>query len=114
VLYANIVIANVCGFSIGFIANYFLGLMFVFYDKDISMQHKKLLYTLIISIIGLVINTTIVSVFSNVIACSVYINKLIPCNVAYNNLNEILAKLLAAVVTFNWNFFARKLFVYKN
>jgi putative flippase GtrA len=104
-------LANIFGFVVGLIINYFLSNIFVFSKSNNIKKRSEILLVVIISVIGLLINTIIVSIFSRIFLKSQFVINHI--NYDSNKISESFAKVVAIIITFNWNFFARKIFIYK-
>lgn len=86
-------ISNVLSFTLGLIVNYLLSKKFVFQDStSISKQNEFLVYT-IIGVIGLVLDTLFVGLFTNIFG-----------------MYYMISKIISTVLVFVWNFLARKLF----
>lgn len=89
----------VCGFIAGLIANYVLSRFFVFGKSTLS-QKKEFISFALIGVIGLLLNYGIVQLFSWLVTTKGWL--------------FYIAKGIATMVTFLWNFFVRKFLLYSN
>ncbi len=97
----GIVVSNVAGFVVGLITNYFISILWVFKKHNMKIATEFAVFS-VIGIIGLAINTGIVSLL-----CWLW------------NGDEVriifyAAKVVATLVTLIWNFAARKIILYKD
>lgn len=97
----GVVVANVLGFILGLITNYLISILWVFKKHNMNIAKEFAVFS-IIGIIGLVINTVIVSLLSNV------------WNAEEVRIMYYVAKVIATLITLIWNFAARKVILYKN
>lgn len=88
-----------CGFIAGLIANYVLSRFFVFGKSTLS-QKKEFISFALIGIIGLFLNYGIVQLFSWTVTTKGWL--------------FYVAKGIATMVTFLWNFFVRKFLLYSH
>jgi len=86
-----------CGFIAGLLTNFALSCWFVFSKAKNTRREEFVTFT-IIGVIGLLINYGIVSLFSWVLTTE--------------GAGFYVAKIIATVVTFLWNFIARKKIIY--
>ena len=86
-----------CGFIAGLICNFILSCLFVFGKSEKTRQEEFLTFA-VIGIMGLLLNYGIISF------CSLFISM--------EGLVFYVVKLFATLVTFIWNFFARKIIIY--
>ena len=86
-----------CGFIAGLICNFILSCLFVFGKSEKTRQEEFFAFT-VIGIMGLLLNYGIISF------CSLFISM--------EGLVFYVVKLFATIVTFIWNFFARKIIIY--
>ncbi|MBP3238318.1 MAG: GtrA family protein [Lachnospiraceae bacterium] len=86
-----------CGFIAGLICNFILSCLFVFGKSEKTRQEEFLTFA-VIGIMGLLLNYGIISF------CSLFISM--------EGLVFYIVKLFATLVTFIWNFFARKIIIY--
>ncbi|MCQ2455021.1 MAG: GtrA family protein [Clostridia bacterium] len=93
-------VSGAIGFIIGLAVNYLISVLWVFKRNDIS-RVKEFSVFAVISIIGLFINTAIIEVLG------IFILK-------QSGFVFIIKKIIATVFTMFWNFFARKLILYRN
>jgi putative flippase GtrA len=95
VFHVNKFLANAIGFSAAVISNYFINRIWTFQNKaKISTQ---LAAFITVSIIGLLLNSMVVYVFSNLLL-----------------LNFYLSKVIAVGLVFLWNFSANYFYVFKS
>lgn len=92
----NYILSIGIAYSCGFLFNFYGGRIYVFKNgSKLKDTKQELLYVFIIALIGLFLNIFIVYILSDFIL-----------------LNLIISRVIAIVVVFFWNFYARKLFVY--
>ena len=89
--------AIVAGYISGFLFNFFIGRKYIFLEKTKVQSFKhEFIRVLLINLFALALNILIVfMLFSQL-----------------NLLNEFNSRVVAIVIVFFWNFFARKVFVY--
>ncbi len=88
------IISNILGFILGLIVNYLLSKAFIFTDCKVNKKKEFFDYT-VIGIIGVCIDTLLMFVFTSWIG-----------------LFYLISKIISTLLTFIWNFVARK-FMYK-
>ena len=86
------IISSILGFIIGLIVNYTLSKLLVFTNEKFNNKKKEFINYTFIGIIGLAIDTLFMYVFTSIF--SIY---------------YLLSKILSTIITFVWNFTARKL-----
>jgi putative flippase GtrA len=91
----NYLLASVFSFLSGSIINYFLCVSWIFDIRKIKKRLHEFMFYILISIVGLLINTLCIWVFSEKFM-----------------FHYILSKLIAVVFTFTWNFLSRKYFLH--
>lgn len=91
----NYLEASIVSFIAGTILNYFLCTNWIFDIRVVKKQYQEFIYYLLITGVGLVINTLIIWVFTE-----------------YAGLYFMLSKIIAVFITFWWNFCARKFFLH--
>lgn len=91
----NYLVASVISFTIGTILNYFLSTYWIFEVRVVEKRHYEFGFYLLITIVGLAINTILIWVFTT-----------------YLDMFFLISKLAATVFTFWWNFGARKYFLH--
>jgi len=87
-------VGNTLSFLVATVFNYAVSMLFVFKRKDDISRQKEFLIFLVLSVIGLAINS----------AC-------MWATVSLLSLDYRIAKLLATVITTAWNFISRKVFL---
>ena len=100
----RIIPLNVISFSIATTNSYFLNKYWSFGDKSEGDQGKKLSLFLIVSFIGVIINTSIVTLFTKSID---------PMFGLEPRVWLFVGKILATGISLIWNFIGYKLFVFK-
>lgn len=93
-LHIHYLVANVGAFCVAFFWNYFLGIWWIFKRGRLSRRHE-LLFTGGIAIIGLILNSLILSFCVEVL-----------------KINPNIAIYIATAIVLFWNFGARKKFVF--
>lgn len=94
VFHVNKFIANALGFSAAVLSNYFINRIWTFQNKD--QIGRQLAAFIAVSVVGLLLNTTIVYF----------------CNDVFH-INFYLSKIIAVGLVFFWNFAANYFFVFK-
>lgn len=84
-------ISNIMSFSLGLIVNYILSKLLVFQDKVSLSTSKEFIIYAIIGVVGLGIDTLLMSVFTDTF-----------------NIYYMLSKIISTLLVFIWNFGARK------
>ncbi len=97
----NDIVSNASGFAIGLVVNYLISILWVFKKHNMNIAKEFAVFS-VIGIIGLVINTAIVSLLSWV------------WNAEEVKIMFYVAKIIATLITLIWNFAARKVILYKN
>lgn len=88
----NYILSNIVGFIFGIIINYSLSKMFVFTDnEDINKIFEIMMYV-IIGILGLIFDTVMLWIFTSKIG-----------------IYYMISKIISTILTFVWNFVARKI-----
>lgn len=91
----NYLPASAISFMFGTVLNYFLCTWWIFKVRKVENRKHEFVYYLLITAIGLGINTILIWTFTSTFG-----------------LYFMLSKLLATFVTYWWNFFARKYFLH--
>lgn len=91
----NYLIASIISFSLGTVLNYFLSTLWIFDIRVVEKRHHEFAYYLLITAVGLIINTALIWFFTS-----------------YLHTYFLISKLVATAVTFWWNFGARKYFLH--
>ena len=103
------VIGSAVGFGISVIVNYYLSFKFVFERKDDLNRKAEFVIFVVLSGIGLLLNSFIIWIFVGPIYSS---NALLQQNVGYNLMYTI-AKVISAAIVMVYNFTTRKIFLEK-
>lgn len=109
VLNIHYIIAGISGFTVSVVVNYILSMRFVFVSKDDLRKDKEFVIFVVLSLIGMFLNSVILYVCIDLI----YMN--------WNWLNQvlsidwmnILAKVIATGIVMVYNFITRKIFLEK-
>lgn len=116
------ILAGICGFTISLIFNYLASMAFVFQRKDNADKRKEFLIFLVLSLIGLLLNTLLLWLYVDVLNGKVkWIYNI--HDVIYNWLTglgitffksasefiEIMAKIFATAIVMVYNFISRKM-----
>ena len=91
----NYLTSSIISFTSGTVINYYLCTIYIFKIRVIEKRHQEFIYYIIISGIGLGINTLIIWSITE-----------------FFGLYYMLSKLIAVFVTYFWNFGARKYFLH--
>jgi putative flippase GtrA len=109
----RITASNIIGFTAGFSVNFILSRIWVFEEKPKIGFLSELVFIIVISLIGFWINNSIVLYFSQTNMLFQPLANYIYSFVKIPELLKLIAKSVAIVVTFVWNFVARKIVVYR-
>ena len=95
-LHVNKFIANAVGFSVAVMSNYFINRFWTFNAVEKQKVGRQLTAFIMVSVFGLLLNSGFLYLFSNVWALDFY-----------------LAKIIAIILVFFWNFSANYFLVFK-
>lgn len=84
-------ISNILSFTLGLVVNYILSKMLVFQDEVSLSASKEFIIYAIIGVVGLGIDTLLVSVFTDIV-----------------HFYYMISKIISTLLVFIWNFGARK------
>ena len=84
-------VSNIISFTLGLIVNYILSKLLVFQDKVSLSASKEFIIYAIIGVVGLGIDTLLMSIFTDTF-----------------NIYYMLSKIISTLLVFVWNFGARK------
>lgn len=93
------VAANTLSFAAGLVTNYLLSTMWIFKKSKVKSKTVEFIGFTLIGIVGLLITAAVTLLFRH---------WLIAVTMAY----QIIAKIAATAISFLWNFFARKIFLF--
>ena len=99
-------VGSVAGFTVSVIANYFLSFKFVFSRKEGLSRKRAFFIFVVLSIIGLLINSIIVWIVVGPVYCNTFLQGRVGHNAIYSA-----AKILATAVVMVYNFVTRKIFL---
>ena len=106
-LQMNYLIANIFGFTLSLIFNYFMSMKFVFERKDDTDKRKEFITFTILSLIGLGINELIIfGCVDGVYLNSVFLQEKIDIGLA-----KQAGKIVATGIVMVYNFISRKIFI---
>lgn len=109
VLHIHYIISGIFGFGISVIANYILSMKFVFEPKDDMRKDKEFVIFVILSLIGMVLNSVILYICIDLIyQSSQWLKELLS-----DQWMNIVAKVIATGVVMVYNFITRKIFLEK-
>ncbi|MDR1879032.1 MAG: GtrA family protein [Bacteroidales bacterium] len=97
VCHFHYIISNTISFTLGLLVNYFISVLWVFNNSNVKNRKLEFVLFAIIGIIGLGINDLALWIFTH----------------GYG-IFYLLSKVLAAMVSYLWNFLARKYFLFNN
>lgn len=109
VLGIHYIIAGVLGFVISVIVNYLLSMKFVFKSKDDMSKGSEFVIFVILSLIGMVLNSVILFVCIDLI----YTYWMWLQNLIDIELMNLVAKIVATAIVMVYNFITRKIFLEK-
>ena len=91
------IFAIILGYGCGFLFNFYYARKFVFKNgSKLDRFSKEFLFTFIIAIMGILINIFVVFILSEELF----------------QMSLLLSRVIAIVVAFFWNYYARKIFIY--
>ena len=96
VLYIHYIIAGIAGFSISVIVNYILSMRFVFQSKGNIRKDKEFVLFVVLSLIGMLLNSFVLFICIDLIF-----------------MDNIIAKIIATAIVMVYNFVSRKIFLEK-
>ena len=104
------VAASVCGFAVSVVCNYLLSFKFVFQRKEDMDRKAEFVIFLILSIIGMGLNSLIIWIcIGPVYGSSQWLQGLLNYNLAYTG-----GKIIATAIVMVYNFVTRKIFLEKH
>lgn len=119
-------IAGICGFTVSLIFNYIASMAFVFERKENADKKTEFVIFLVLSLIGMGLNTVILWLYVDLLTGNVMwiynihdviYNWLVSINIGFfsstQELIEIFAKFFATGVVMVYNFISRKIFLEK-
>lgn len=119
-------IAGVCGFTVSLIFNYIASMAFVFERKENANKKTEFIIFLVLSLIGMGLNTILLWMYVDLITGNVkwifnihdaIYNWLISINISFfksaQEFIEICAKIFATAIVMVYNFITRKIFLEK-
>ncbi|MDO4965236.1 MAG: GtrA family protein [Lachnospiraceae bacterium] len=115
-------IAGICGFTVSLIFNYLASMAFVFERKDDADKKKEFVIFLVLSLIGMGLNTLLLWLYVDALTGNIAFiyniheaiyNWLVSINVAFfksvGEFIEICAKVFATAIVMVYNFISRKM-----
>ena len=96
ILYIHYIIAGIAGFSISVIVNYILSMRFVFQSKGNIRKDKEFVLFVVLSLIGMLLNSFVLFICIDLIF-----------------MDNIIAKIIATAIVMVYNFVSRKIFLEK-
>ena len=109
VLHIHYIIAGVSGFTVSVIVNYILSMRFVFVSKDDMKKDKEFVIFVVLSLIGMLLNSVLLFVCIDVIYMNwLWLNQILPIDWM-----NIVAKVIATGIVMVYNFVTRKIFLEK-
>ena len=100
----NVIISTVAGFLVGLTVNYLISIFYVFTSesqKQMGRGFKAFMIYLLVSIVGLLINVGVTQ-----LGCNLF-------DIQRDAVTYGIISCVAAAVALVWNYFGRKVFVYK-
>ncbi|MCL1829945.1 MAG: GtrA family protein [Oscillospiraceae bacterium] len=105
----NTLVASTLGFVVGVTVNYLLSNFWAFRSSNVDNAIMRFTIFVLIAIIGLIINNLIISLFDETLADMQLFGEFIQPKRYY-----MVGKIVATIVVFFWNFFSRKLLLYRD
>lgn len=109
VLHIHYIIAGVAGFTVSVIVNYILSMRFVFVSKDDMRKDKEFVIFVVLSLIGMLLNSVILYICIDLI----YMHWLWLMSILPIDWMNIVAKVVATGIVMVYNFVTRKIFLEK-
>lgn len=109
VLHVHYLIAGVSGFVVSVIVNYILSMRYVFASKEDLRKEKEFLIFVVLSLVGMLINSLILYVCIDLI----YANWMWLGQMIESEPMNIFAKIVATFIVMVYNFVSRKIFLEK-
>lgn len=106
--------ANIISFVLGLTANYFFSVRWVFNNRNVRNKLFEFVLFAGVGLIGLVLNSFFIWLFKEHILAGISIT---PDKIEFGrkvlDVKIVISKLIATVLVYLWNFFARKLTLFK-
>ena len=109
ILQIHYIIAGITGFIISVVANYILSMRFVFESKEDMRKDKEFVIFVVLSLIGMLINSVILYICIDLIYRYCYWLK----EMISVKLMNVIAKIIATGIVMVYNFITRKIFLEK-
>ena len=106
---ANTLISSTLGFVGGVTVNYMLSTFWAFRSSNVKSSFMRFIIFVAIAIVGLILNYLIIDLFDVYFASILLLGSMLKPERYY-----MLGKIVATIVVFFWNFFSRKLLLYRN
>lgn len=109
VLGVHYAIAGVAGFFVSVVVNYLLSMKFVFVSKEDMRKDKEFVIFVILSLIGMVLNSVILYICIDLIYMHwLWLNQILEIEIM-----NLAAKIIATGIVMVYNFVSRKIFLEK-
>lgn len=105
---ASVITAATIGFTVGVVVNYLMSLLWAFRSSSVENAVLRFMLFVVFAIVGLLINNAIISAFDGPLAERGILGSAIDTGYYY-----MIGKIVATVVVFFWNFFSRKLVLFR-
>ena len=105
----NTLTASTLGFVAGVIVNYLLSVFWAFKSSNIASPYLRFFIFVLIAVAGLLMNNLIIKFFDTTLAQKQIFGTLISSARYY-----LLGKIAATIAVFFWNFFSRKLLLFRD
>ena len=105
----NTMLASTLGFVVGVTVNYLLSNFWAFRNSNVSKALVRFIIFVLIAIVGLIINNLIINLFDVYFSEKELFGTLISTKRYY-----MIGKVVATIVVFFWNFYSRKLLLYRS
>lgn len=103
------ILASTLGFCVGVVVNYIMSAFWAFRQSNVKNAVARFAIFVAIAIVGLLINNAIIDLFDVTLAEQRFFGSLLDPNYYY-----MAGKIVATVVVFFWNFFSRKLLLFRS
>ena len=105
----NTMVASTLGFVVGVVVNYLLSAFWAFKSSNVENPYIRFIIFVAIAAIGMVLNNLIIHLFDIYLAERQVFGSVISTSRYY-----LIGKIVATIVVFFWNFFSRKLILFRN
>lgn len=106
---AETILASTLGFCVGVVVNYIMSAFWAFKQSNVKNPILRFVVFVAIALVGLLINNGIINLFDITLAERRFFGEWFDTGRYY-----MIGKVVATVVVFFWNFFSRKLLLFRS